>query len=92
MAETSKNGFESAQVSNRRSKTLERTRCQIDIPGEFYRKIEARIAGSQFKSVEEYVLHVIREVMAAEKGGDDLLTEEQRARIENRLRDLGYFD
>ena len=73
-------------------RTLEQTHCQIAFPEELYRKVEEKIAGSRFKSVQEYVVHVMREVMAAEEAGDDLLTEEQRAGIEKRLRDLGYLD
>ena len=71
---------------------MEQTHCEIALPEELYRKVEGKIAGSRFKSVRDYVVHAIKEMIAAEEAGDDLLTEEQRAGIEKRLRDLGYFD
>ncbi len=64
---------------------------QIALPKELHEKIAGRIAGSQFESVQKYVVYVLREVIAADEAGDDLMTQEQRVRIEKRLRNLGYF-
>jgi len=88
----SKDDSQPVRASHGKEEALEKTRCLVEIPEEFYRKIESKIAGSRFSSVDEYVVHVMREVITAEEGADDLLTEGQRAKIENRLRDLGYFE
>lgn len=88
----SEDDSQSVLANNGKEEALEKTRHLVEIPEEFYRKIESKIAGSRFSSVDDYVVHVMKEVIAAEEGADDLLTEGQRAKIENRLRDLGYFE
>jgi len=38
---------------------------EIKIPAELYEKIERRVKNTEFKSVDEYVTYVLREVLAS---------------------------
>ena len=66
--------------------------CRIAISRKLYREVEKRIAGSQFDSVDHYIEHVIREMLAVDENEYTLMTREQQDQITKRLRDLGYFD
>lgn len=66
----------------------------ISIPEDLFKKIEDRIKGTEFDSVSEYVVFVLREVVCYEheecpeedySPGEDEIVKE-------RLRDLGYID
>ncbi len=62
----------------------------IRLPDPLVKQIEARIAGSGFASVEAFVLFVLERL--AERSSEVPFSEEDEARIRERLRSLGYID
>lgn len=65
----------------------------VSIPVTLYNRIKELIRGTGFTSVSQYVTYVLREVLAAreEAGYDEPFTEEDRKRIIEKLRRLGYI-
>jgi len=64
---------------------------KVSLPRELFSRIAERIAGSEFGSVDEYVVFVLEEVLRAdaedESGG---LSPEEDEEIRRRLTSLGY--
>jgi hypothetical protein len=71
-------------------------RVTIKIPRELYDKVAERIEGTGFRSVSEFIIHVIRDVTASGKlSPADPSPRLDRSEIElvrDRLRALGYID
>lgn len=66
---------------------------EVKIPEEIYEKIEKRIEEMEFKSVDEYVTYVLREVLVSlEEEEEEVFTEEEEEKVKERLRALGYID
>ncbi|MEM2085817.1 MAG: CopG family transcriptional regulator [Archaeoglobaceae archaeon] len=66
---------------------------KISIPKTLYEEIKARIEGTDFDSVSEYVTYVVREVLAnLEEEKDITLTKEEEDKVKERLKALGYID
>jgi Arc/MetJ-type ribon-helix-helix transcriptional regulator len=64
----------------------------IELPESLYNRIEARIRGSKFASVAEYVAFVLREkLVSEEEASQSHFTQEEEEKIRNRLRALGYL-
>lgn len=66
----------------------ESKRISIGIPLELYRKIELRIAGTSFSSVEDYVISKLENEFPSEP----VYTKEEEELIRERLRKLGYIE
>jgi hypothetical protein len=66
----------------------ESKRISIGIPLELYRKIELRIAGTSFSSVEDYVVSKLENEFPSEP----VYTKEEEELIRERLRKLGYIE
>jgi Arc/MetJ-type ribon-helix-helix transcriptional regulator len=64
----------------------------ILIPAELYKKIEARVDSTEFKSVDEYVGFVLEEVVKEEQEDKQVFNEEEEQEVKKRLRTLGYLD
>ncbi|WP_297477040.1 ribbon-helix-helix domain-containing protein [Thermococcus sp.] len=65
----------------------------VSIPKPLYEKIKARIEGTGFTSVSDYVTYVLREVLASlEEEEEDVFSEEEEEKVKERLRALGYLD
>lgn len=65
----------------------------IEIPGNLYEKLEARITGTDFSSVSDYVVFVLGELLLAEESeGKAGLSAEDEGKVKERLRALGYID
>jgi len=70
----------------------------IKIPNEIIEKIEKRVEESEFKSVEEYILYVLKEVVneeeieEQEKENEEEWSEEDEEKVKSRLRSLGYLE
>ncbi len=60
----------------------------IRIPTELYRKIEDKIAGTSFSSVDEYVVMRLESEFPAEP----VYSKEEEELIKERLRKLGYIE
>ena len=67
-------------------------KVMIYIPRGLYREIERRVKSSQgeFKSVEEYVELVLREVIKGDEP-EQVYTPEEEEKIKERLKILGYL-
>ena len=62
----------------------------ISLPKSVVVKIEKHIQGTEFSSVNEYILFVLNEVLD-EKGEKAALTEEEEAQVKETLKRLGYI-
>jgi len=63
----------------------------IAIPAELYAQIEERIKGTEFTSVEEYIVFVLEEILKEEDESEDILTPEEEEQVKERLKGLGYL-
>jgi Arc/MetJ-type ribon-helix-helix transcriptional regulator len=67
-------------------------RRTIQIPGTLYDRVSARIEGTEFASVSDYVTRVIRERLAAEENKKaSSYTREEEEKVKERLKALGYL-
>lgn len=66
----------------------------VSIPPAVYKKLEARIRGSEFSTVSDYVTFVLTELLAEEEkaGQPAAMSSEDEAKVKERLRALGYID
>ena len=73
---------------------MKETRVTIKIPRPLYRRIQLLIEGSGFGSPTDFIVYVLRDLLA-HKGpaaqADELTAEEVRT-IRRRLKNLGYLD
>lgn len=71
--------------------TTEKRRT-IEIPKSLYDRVEAKIKGTDFLSVPDYVAYALREKLASEeKEHTSSYTKEEEEKIKERLRALGYL-
>jgi len=63
----------------------------VSIPSPLFKKVEERIKDTGFTSVSSYVAYVLREIMAEEED-EEPFSEEDKERVKERLRALGYID
>jgi len=63
-------------------------KVSIKIPRSLYRKIEEKIAGTSFSSVEDYVIAKLENEFPAET----VYSKEEEEMIRERLRRLGYIE
>lgn len=66
----------------------------LKIPAELYQNLAKLIEGTGFRSVTEFVVHVLRDVAAGGKleQGATGLTPKELGTIRDRLRALGYIE
>jgi hypothetical protein len=69
-------------------KKVAEDKAAVMIPRELYEKIEEKIAGTSFTSVEEYVILKLENEFPDETE----YTEEEEQIIRERLRRLGYIE
>jgi Arc/MetJ-type ribon-helix-helix transcriptional regulator len=71
-------------------------RVTIKIPRELYDKVAERIEETGFRSVSEFVIHVIRDITASGKltpaESPDSLNQEEIQMVRERLKTLGYIE
>jgi len=63
----------------------------VSIPTPLFKKVEERIKDTGFTSVSSYVAYVLREIIAEEED-EEPFSEEDKERVKERLRALGYID
>lgn len=77
-----------------REETTAKRYTTVSIPTTLYDRIKALIDGTGFTSVSQFVTYVLRDVVA-ESEREELegrgLSEEEKRRIMDRLRRLGYL-
>ena len=67
---------------------------EIKIPKELISKIEGCLEDAGFESVDEYATFVLEEVIkdVDEDEMDEVFSEEDEAKVKERLKALGYLD
>jgi len=70
---------------------MKEERKTVSLPAELYGKIEQRIAGTEFDSVDEYVNFVLAEVFKEEEA-ETSFSKEDEEEVKRRLKSLGYLD
>ena len=65
---------------------------KVAIPKSLYQRVEEKIAGSETKSVEEYVVNVLEKKLAKEAEAQEAFTKEDEEKVKERLKTLGYMD
>ena len=68
----------------------ERSDAEVRLPAEIVRGIEARIRGTGFRSVDEFVAFVLARLL--EEPSPAGFSEEDERKLRERLRALGYID
>jgi len=64
----------------------------VEIPETLYDRVNARIKGTEFASVSDYVARVIRERLAVEENNKtSSYTKEEEEKVKERLKALGYL-
>ncbi|MCK4355472.1 CopG family transcriptional regulator [Candidatus Bipolaricaulota bacterium] len=67
-------------------------RVTLKIPRPLYEKIKAVIDDTGYRSVNEFVVYVLRDIMAGQpQEGQLRLTEQEVQIVRDRLRKLGYL-
>ena len=69
-------------------KMVDNTTVVVSIPKGLYDKIEEKISGTSFASVEEYVVRMLENEFPVEP----VYTKEEEDLIRERLRRLGYIE
>ena len=69
---------------------MEQTRS-VDIPKTLYETIEERIKSEDFSTVSDFVIYAIRRVFSELGEHQESLSEEEREKIQERLKALGYL-
>ena len=64
----------------------------VSIPTPLFKKVAERIKGTGFTSVSSYVAYVLREIIAEDEEEEEPFSEEDKERVKERLRALGYID
>jgi len=71
---------------------MENDRVTLKIPRPLYEKLKTVIEGSGFRSVNEFVVYVLRDLIALKQGDAEKdLSKEEIDAIKQRLKNLGYF-
>ena len=64
----------------------------MKIPRPLYVKLQTVIEGSGFRSVNEFVVYVLRDLVALKRGESEKdLSKDEIDAIKQRLKNLGYF-
>ncbi len=73
--------------------SLSEDKVAVYIPKDLYEEIKKHVdlSGGEFKSVEEYVEFVLREIVKEEEEEEFEYTPEEEEKIKERLRGLGYL-
>ena len=64
----------------------------IKIPRQLYNNLQLIIKDSGFDSVTDFVVYILRDLVATKGHKDEPLSPEDIERVKKRLRDLGYMD
>lgn len=72
-------------------RTMEKDRVTLKIPRPLYQKLKTIIDGSGFRSVNEFVVYVLRDLISLKKEENADLSKDEIEAIKQRLKNLGYF-
>ena len=65
---------------------------KVTISDEIYNKIKDRVKDTGFKSVEEYVNFVLKEVISGVEGEKTAFSKDDEKKVKERLKALGYLE
>lgn len=65
---------------------------KINISSKLYKKIEQKLGETGFKSVEEFVEFKLNEMLLEEHEEQNPLSNQDRKKIQDKLKNLGYID
>ena len=72
--------------------SMENDRVTLKIPRPLYEKLKTVIQGSGFRSVNEFVVYVLRDLVSLKQGETEKdLSKDEIEAIKQRLKNLGYF-
>jgi Arc/MetJ-type ribon-helix-helix transcriptional regulator len=63
----------------------------LKIPRPLYETLKATVEGSGFRSVNEFVVYVLRDLVSARSEEQDQLSTDEVKAVRERLKKLGYF-
>ncbi len=63
----------------------------VSIPTTLYKKIEEQIEGTEFSSVEDYIIFVLEEILKEDEDSESALSPEEEELVKERLKGLGYL-
>jgi len=63
----------------------------LKIPRPLYNKLKQIIDSTGFSSVNEFVVYILRDLAALQKGDDKELSADEVRLIKERLKNLGYL-
>ncbi|MCK4272658.1 CopG family transcriptional regulator [bacterium] len=66
-------------------------RVTIKIPRQLYNKLRKIIDESGFSSVNEFIVYILRDLVALQRENEDSLTPEEVRLLKERLKKLGYL-
>jgi Arc/MetJ-type ribon-helix-helix transcriptional regulator len=69
----------------------EKDKVTIKIPRPLYEKLKRVIDDSGYNSVTDFVVYVLRDLVATSMRTDEKLKEKDIEEIKRRLKDLGYL-
>ncbi len=71
---------------------MEKDRVTLKIPRPLYKKLQTVIKGSGFRSVNEFVVYVMRDLISLRRDEKEKdLSKDEIEIIKQRLKNLGYF-
>lgn len=70
---------------------MSKDKVTLKIPRPLYNKLKRIIENTGFSSVNEFVVYVLRDIVALSKGEDEDLSAEEVRLIKERLKTLGYL-
>jgi metal-responsive CopG/Arc/MetJ family transcriptional regulator len=71
---------------------MEKDRVTLKIPRQLYEKLTTVIEGSGFRSVNEFVVYVLRDLISLRRDETEKdLSKDEIEAIKQRLKNLGYF-
>jgi hypothetical protein len=70
---------------------MTRDKVTLKIPRPLYETLKAIVGESGFRSVNEFVVYVLRDLVSARTGESETLSSEEIKAIRDRLKKLGYF-
>ena len=71
------------------------TKTKISIPLELVKKLEEKIKETDFKSVQDYVIYILKQIVSEQEEENnsekDAYTKEEETDLKKNLEDLGYL-
>jgi hypothetical protein len=79
-------------MENSRGRRGRQTDVTLKIPRQLYDRLAQVIEGTGFRSVTEFCVYVLRDLVAAQGMSEGQLPPDQVDIVRGRLRSLGYLD